>query len=232
MRRLFLRLALLSVLSIGRLPGQRQPARRHRVGEFFPELLGLGGAPESRHSHRLEGDYLPVANAPLPQPSGPGAVQGQRAALVEEAVMQVGSILLALRQEQERVLLESRTRPVSYTRVRASRRTRAGGRSSSSSCPPFRTEPCTSGSRRSGPTPSAPLMMCAVSGGCLRREAQIALSAVWEPTIETNQRPSFFSSRAKSVHCGAESSRRDRVKNLPRTSMRGHRDLRCVSRAW
>ena len=31
----------------------------------------------------------------------------------------------------------------------------------------------------------------------MRREAQIALSAVWEPTIETNQRPSVRSSRAK-----------------------------------
>ena len=39
--------------------------------------------------------------------------------------------------------------------------------------------------------------MWAVSGGCFSREAQIALSAVWEPTIETNQRPSVASSRAK-----------------------------------
>ena len=31
----------------------------------------------------------------------------------------------------------------------------------------------------------------------MSREAQIALSAVWEPTIETNQRPSVLSSRAK-----------------------------------
>ena len=45
--------------------------------------------------------------------------------------------------------------------------------------------------------PSAPRMMWAVSGGCLSREAQIALSAVWEPTIETNQRPSVASSRTK-----------------------------------
>ena len=45
--------------------------------------------------------------------------------------------------------------------------------------------------------PSAPRMMWATSGGCLRREAQIALSAVWEPTIETNQRPPVLSSRAK-----------------------------------
>ena len=45
--------------------------------------------------------------------------------------------------------------------------------------------------------PSAPLMMWAVSGGCLSRDAQIALSAVWEPTIETNQRLSVLSSRAK-----------------------------------
>ena len=45
--------------------------------------------------------------------------------------------------------------------------------------------------------PSAPLMMWATSGGCLRREAQIALTAVCEPTIETNQRPSVASSRAK-----------------------------------
>ena len=47
--------------------------------------------------------------------------------------------------------------------------------------------------------PSAPWMMWAVSGGCLSSEAQIALSAVWEPTIETNQRPSVASSRAKAV---------------------------------
>ena len=40
-------------------------------------------------------------------------------------------------------------------------------------------------------------MMWAESGGCLSSEAQIALSAVWEPTIETNQSPSVFSSRAK-----------------------------------
>ena len=40
-------------------------------------------------------------------------------------------------------------------------------------------------------------MRWATSGGCLSREAQIALSAVWEPTIETNQRPSVASSRAK-----------------------------------
>ena len=45
--------------------------------------------------------------------------------------------------------------------------------------------------------PSAPRMMWAVSGGCLRSEAQIALSAVWEPTIETNQRPSVLLARAK-----------------------------------
>ena len=45
--------------------------------------------------------------------------------------------------------------------------------------------------------PSAPRMMCAASGGCFRSEAQMPLSAVWEPTIETNQRPSVFSSRAK-----------------------------------
>ena len=45
--------------------------------------------------------------------------------------------------------------------------------------------------------PSAPRMMWAVSGGCFSRDAQIALSAVWEPTIETNQRPSVLSSRAK-----------------------------------
>ena len=41
-------------------------------------------------------------------------------------------------------------------------------------------------------------MRWATSGGCLRSEAQIALSAVWEPTIETNQRPSVLSSRANS----------------------------------
>ena len=40
-------------------------------------------------------------------------------------------------------------------------------------------------------------MMWAVSGGCFSSEAQIALSAVWEPTIETNQSPSVRSSRAK-----------------------------------
>ena len=40
-------------------------------------------------------------------------------------------------------------------------------------------------------------MMWATSGGCLRSDAQIALSAVWDPTIETNQRPSVSSSRAK-----------------------------------
>ena len=45
--------------------------------------------------------------------------------------------------------------------------------------------------------PSAPRMMWAVSGGCLSSDAQIAFSAVWEPTIETNQRPSVRSSRAK-----------------------------------
>ena len=45
--------------------------------------------------------------------------------------------------------------------------------------------------------PSAPRMMWATSGGCLSREAQIALTAVWDPTIETNQRPSVASSRAK-----------------------------------
>ena len=45
--------------------------------------------------------------------------------------------------------------------------------------------------------PSAPRIRWAVSGGCFSSEAQIALSAVWEPTIETNQRPSVRSSRAK-----------------------------------
>ena len=44
--------------------------------------------------------------------------------------------------------------------------------------------------------PSAPLMMWATSGGCFSSEAQIALSAVCDPTIETNQRPSVLSSRA------------------------------------
>ena len=45
--------------------------------------------------------------------------------------------------------------------------------------------------------PSAPLMMWATSGGCLSREAQMALSAVWLPTIDRNQSPWESGSRAK-----------------------------------
>ena len=45
--RLFLRVAFFSILSIAGLllPGQGEPARRHRAREVFPELAGLGGAP-------------------------------------------------------------------------------------------------------------------------------------------------------------------------------------------
>ena len=45
--------------------------------------------------------------------------------------------------------------------------------------------------------PSVPWIRKAGSGGCLSREAQIALSAVWGPTMERNQRPSVSGSRAK-----------------------------------
>ena len=45
--------------------------------------------------------------------------------------------------------------------------------------------------------PSAPRMRWATSGGCLRREAQIALRAVWDPTMERNQSPPLSGSLAK-----------------------------------
>ena len=93
--------ARVRVLSIGRLPGQRQPARRHGVGQVFAQLLGLGGAPVGGDAHRLQGNYLLLFQAPLPEPSGPGAVEGQRAALVEEAVVERRGILLRLRQQKE-----------------------------------------------------------------------------------------------------------------------------------
>ena len=106
--RLFLRLAVFSVPSIGNLlSGQGEPARRHGVGEVFPELVGLGGAPVGGDADGLEGDYLPVVQAPLPEPVRPGAVQGERAALVQEAVVQRGGLILGLREQEEAALLES-----------------------------------------------------------------------------------------------------------------------------
>ena len=139
-RRLLLRLARFRVLSIGRLPGERQPARRHGVGQVLAELLGLGGAPVGRDAHGLEGNDLPFVQAPLPKPTGPGAVQGQRAALVEKAVVQRRGLLLRLRQQEEGVFLVADTPPFSCTPVRAIRRTPAGGRSWSSRCLWSRTE--------------------------------------------------------------------------------------------
>ena len=65
------------------------------------------GAPVGRDADGLEGDYLPVVQAPLPEPPSPGAVQGERAALVQEAVVQRGGLILGLRQQEEAVLLES-----------------------------------------------------------------------------------------------------------------------------
>ena len=45
----------------------------------------------------------------------------------------------------------------------------------------------------------------------------MALRAVWEPTIETNQRPSVSSSRAKASAVAEKPPGANGVQNLPRT---------------
>ena len=109
-RRLLLRLARFNVLSIGRLSGQRQPARRYGGGQVFTELVGLGRTPVGGDADRLQGNYLSVADAPLPEPARPRAVKRKRAAFVKEAVVQRRGIFRRLRQQEEGVLLESELR--------------------------------------------------------------------------------------------------------------------------
>ena len=54
-----------SVLSIGRLPRQGEPARRHGLGEVLAEPLGPGGAPVGGDAHGPQGDDLPGVQAAL-----------------------------------------------------------------------------------------------------------------------------------------------------------------------
>ena len=161
-----------------------------RVGACTRKLLDVQHS--SRNFYR---DYLAVVDAPAPEPLGPGAVQGERAAAIQEAVMERRG-LLRLRQQQEGVPLESvlgHLREDQGVPASAHRQPGDLGRPGADGLVGNDATLVASGKRHTVRTAND----VGYVGGSLKREAQMALSAVWEPTIETNQRPSVRSSRAK-----------------------------------
>ena len=110
--RLLPRLAGLSILStMIHLLRERETARRHRQGQVLSETLPVGAAPVGHDANGLQWDSLPGVQAPSPEPVRPGAVQGQGAPPVQEAVMQIRGVLLVLRQQEEGVVVECVLRP-------------------------------------------------------------------------------------------------------------------------
>ena len=87
--------------------GQRQSPGGHRRGEVVPQPLAVGVTAIGDDARRLERDDLPGVQAPPPQPVRPRVMQGQRAPLVEEALVERRGGLRGGGQEQERLALEA-----------------------------------------------------------------------------------------------------------------------------